>query len=167
MRDFARIIELAKARGCKTVVEIGGIRSLALDHEQGDGHATKHWTANFERVFSYDIDPQATSTTLQACAGPNLVAETRDGIEALASFPDPIDLLYLDAWDVGTHEYMENHVRAFQAAEDKLHPQSLVLIDDTEFPGKGKGGLVIEYAVGKGWVAEDIGKQTLLFPPGV
>lgn len=166
MRNFQAIVTIAKDHDVRTVVEIGSIRANDPAHVAGDGHATRHWVANFERVFSYDIDPGATALTRQLAGDyGNLVAETRDGVLALAEFDEPIDLLYLDAWDVGTEFYMERHLAAFKAAEDNLHDKSLVLIDDTEYPGHGKAGLVLEYATSRGWTSQQVGKQTLFLRP--
>ena len=93
-----------------------------------------------------------------------LTAETKEGVLAIKEFPKQIDLLYLDAWDVipGT-DYKEKHLEAFQAAEEKLHDNSVILIDDMEHGENGKGGLVIPYALTKGWKRMDIGKQAILY----
>ena len=57
----------------------------------------------------------------------------RDGIEFLSSFPSGIDLLFLDGWDVGTHEYAERHLEAYEVARDRLNTPNIILIDDTDF----------------------------------
>jgi hypothetical protein len=86
---------------------------------------------------------------------------------------DPIDLLFLDAWDVNLEGSAERHLEAFKAAEQNLHEQSLVLIDDTDVDlvedilvfadgVSGKGKLVIPYAVNRGWKVVFSGRQTLL-----
>jgi len=158
------VVEAAKRRGCRTVVEVGSIRADDPNHRLGDGHATLHWVAHFGQVYSYDVDPCATRLT-QELAGTrgNLVAQTRDGIDALQGETFAIDLLYLDGWDVGTDGYQEQHLAAFQAACPRLGERSLVLIDDTEFAGHGKAGLVIPYAESVGWRWREVGKQILLW----
>jgi len=112
-RDFKTVIELANERDAKVVVEIGSMRQ-AVDH--GDGHSTIYWQC-FDEVYSYDIEPAYTELTKIFCK--NVTAETKDGVLALKEFPKKIDVLYLDAWDVGTPGYMHEHLKAFQAAEDK------------------------------------------------
>ncbi len=163
-RYFCYVIALAKEKRCRTVVEIGSIRNTGVEWIEGDGHATLHWVEHFEEVYSYDIDKKATElTNILAGSKKNLIAECRDGVEALQNFPKRIDLLYLDAWDVipGT-DYREKHLEAFQKAEDKLHENSMILIDDMEYGQKGKGGLIIPYAIIRGWIPLTLGKQMLL-----
>jgi predicted O-methyltransferase YrrM len=164
MRYFQKIVDLAKSKQAKVVLEIGSIRNNEPNYQIGDGHATMFWVNNFDEVYSYDIDPKATElTNFLAGTKGNLVAETRDGLEAINSFPKQIDLLYLDAWDVipGT-DYMEKHLEAFKLAEPKLHKESIVLIDDMEHGNLGKGGLVIPYAQSRGWQCVILGKQAIL-----
>lgn len=163
MRDFDKIISFAKER--KIAVEIGGIRNLSLEYEIGDGHSTKHWIKYFEEVYSVDIDKRATELTMQATNNPkNLFCITEDGISFLKRFNKKIDLLYLDGWDViaGT-DYMEKHLEAFKSAEDKLHKNSIIVIDDMEDENNGKGALVLPYALNKGWKYDKVGKQIVLF----
>jgi len=145
---FDKTIELGKERDAKLVLEIGGIRNP--DGQVGDGHSTIIWCDNFERVISVDIDENATKLTKELTNN-RAEAITSDAIEFIKNFHEKIDILYLDAWDVGTENFAENHLEFFKLAEKNLHDKSLVLIDDVALNDMGKGKLVIPYMQSKGW----------------
>ena len=48
------------------------------------------------------------------------------------------------------------------AIEEQLGPDSVVLIDDCDLPGGGKGKTVIEYMTRKGWQVDTSAYQILL-----
>jgi len=157
--------------GPRTVVEIGSMRH-AMDHDLAittrdccvDGHSTVYFGRAGHRVFSVDADPEATRTTGRACQGLDVHAVTADGVAFLEAFEETIDLLYLDAWDVvdGT-PYAEEHLRAFEAAAPKLDPRRhLVVVDDTDFPGLGKGRLLVPRLLEMGYTRAMSGRQTIL-----
>jgi predicted O-methyltransferase YrrM len=147
--DRARKIFLEK-KG-ETIVEIGSIRKIKWGRD-GDGHSTFAWAEIGKKVYSVDIDPKATELTKTLFAQyPNVIVVCQDGIEFLNQFQEKIDLLYLDAWDVGTPQYQENHLLAYEAAKPHLHSNSLILIDDVAGETLGKGGLVIPAAIKDGW----------------
>ena len=143
----------------QTVVEIGSIRDKSPRSHEGEGHSTLFWCQHCPLVYSIDIDPKATQITEEICGwgGENkgfhgFRGITSDGIEWLEQFDDPIDILYLDAWDSGTPNYQENHVTAYRAAQKNLKRDSVILIDDTwVLKGDGKGVLVVEQALKDGW----------------
>ena len=98
-----------------------------------------------------------------------------DGIKFLNDFKGTIDLLFLDAWDIGTPNYAQNHLLAFKAAEPKLNKSHIVLIDDTDINWTqekglhndeesmgGKGAAVIPYLLNKGYEVIFKGRQTCL-----
>jgi hypothetical protein len=165
------------------IVEIGTCRMplLHLLEELNrdcclDGHSTAYWTKDHLTV-SVDVDRQAIENVQTICKAlaqeKNLVTFNMDGIEYLKRRNEPIDLLFLDAWDVNLPESAERHLEAFQAAEHLLDFQSLVFIDDTDVDCvdgdlvwadgiSGKGKLVIPYAIEKGWHVVFSGRQTLL-----
>jgi hypothetical protein len=187
-REFPRnsilsVLYMLKERGGKNIVEIGACR-MPLNHPLDelhlecclDSHSTAYWTKDYLTV-SIDIDPQTIANTVDICTAlgqeKNLVVWTGDGIAYLKRRMDPIDLLFLDAWDVNLEGSAERHLEAFKAAEQNLHEQSLVLIDDTDVDlvedilvfadgVSGKGKLVIPYAVNRGWKVVFSGRQTLL-----
>jgi len=45
----------------------------------------------------------------------------------------------------------EHHLKEIKVIEEKLHGKSLILIDDCDKPGGGKGKLVISYLKERGW----------------
>lgn len=161
-----------KARNGKTIVEIGAMRFAMnhnLDKEWGcpycmDGHSTLFWARTNAQVFSVDIGEATVNIVKEACKNyKNVNAVKQDGIEFLKNFGQPIDLLFLDAWDAvpGT-DYAEKHLEAYEAAKKSLHNNSLILIDDTDVYEGGKGRLVIPAAMKDGYKVVFNGRQTLL-----
>jgi predicted O-methyltransferase YrrM len=85
-----------------------------------------------------------------------------DGLILLKQFKKPIDLLYLDAWDVELPLHAEKHLEAFELGESKLAANAVILIDDTDVGYSeergyhndeeslgGKGRLLIPYLLSK------------------
>ena len=68
-----------------------------------------------------------------------------------------IDFLYLDSYDYSKTDLeiqrksQEHHLQEFKIIEDRLHKNTIVLIDDCGLPGGGKGKTVIAYMLQKGW----------------
>lgn len=69
-----------------------------------------------------------------------------------------MDLVYLDALDYSSDPASqkasrEHHLAETKAIEHRLHTQSVILIDDCDLPGrgKGKGKLASAYVQQKGW----------------
>ena len=85
----------------------------------------------------------------------------QEGIEFLTNFDKKIDLLFLDGWDKGSHNYAEKHLEAFLAAEDKLSDLHLVSIDDTDFKTEsaGKDKLLTPYLLENGYIKILWGRQ--------
>ncbi len=149
-------IEIAKLLNMKNVVEIGatryGITQKCIDYFNNDmdyfisppccsdGHGGIFWSlAGFE-VYSVDIDinclihAEWSFSAINRPIPDNLHLNIpKDGIEFLSKFDKKIDVLFLDGWDVGTQEYKEKHLEAFEVAKDKLSDTHLILIDDTDF----------------------------------
>ena len=150
---FSTMLKAVEMSKPKTIVEIGGIRNKSARSHEGEGHSTIFWCQHCPLVYSIDIDPKVAPITEEVCQGySGLNAITADGVEWLNQFQDPIDLLYLDAWDSGTPNYQENHVAAYHAAQKNLNSSSVILIDDTwVLVGDGKGVLVTEQALKDGW----------------
>lgn len=166
-RPWLRTVEEFRRRRGKRIVEIGSLRSRG--NVEGDGCSTIVWAGNAEEVYTVDIDPGATRLAAEETRHyGNAHAVTSDGIEFLASFNQPIDLLYLDGWDIRTAagEYLpeaaEKHRDAYRTAKKNLHERSLVLIDDTFVDGRGKGELAIPEMLEDGWEILFEEYQTLL-----
>ncbi len=167
-RDYIETVcELLVLINAKTIVEIGGAR-LPLDHTLdefnpvccNDGHSTYFWDRTDCEVYSVDINPGNEKLITSVC--PNVSVHTQDGIEFLRAFKKPIDLLFLDAWDVipGT-PYAEKHLEAYQTAKSILAQRHLILIDDTDVGGGGKGELLIPQLVKDGYITLIEGRQSL------
>lgn len=179
-------IEIAKALNLKNVVEIGSSRYSVTDPCLKyfdlsnnaflsppcccDGHGGFFWSrAGFE-VYTVDIDENCKNGVLWSYGNLNIpvpenlhVEIPRDGIEFLKSFDKKIDVLFLDGWDIGTPEYAERHLESYLAAEDKLSPTHLILIDDTDYITQdgGKDKLLSPYLLDKGYIPLFNGRQTL------
>jgi hypothetical protein len=88
-----------------------------------------------------------------------------DSLQYLFNRQEPIDLLYLDSWDIYNSGYAEHGLNEIQAAEKVLHSQSMVVYDDTSLQKKcwlGKGMLGVPWLMTKGWKPVFVGHQTLL-----
>jgi hypothetical protein len=170
MKPYGRVPTINKAlsefrtRQGRLVVEIGSIRQRG--NLVGDGYSTVAWAQFAEQVYSVDIDAEATALTREETGEfGNVVAVTQDGVEFLEAFNEPIDLLYLDAWDAFLPGSQENHLRAYMAARRNLHDLSLILIDDTNLGDGGKGRLVVPRAIEDGFNVIFAENQTLLGRP--
>ena len=61
----------------------------------------------------------------------------------------------------------QNHcLNEILASENKLHEQSVIMIDDCNIHRGGKGLLAIEYLKSKGWVLHKNLYQVILIRPG-
>lgn len=178
--DFLEIVD------AKTIVEIGSTRfpltdkcteyynnsykTLSKDAPPccQDGHSTFFWVNTGLETHTVDINP-GCKTLLQNhynnTIPSNLNIHTSDGIDFLKKFDKEIDFLFLDGWDKGTHEYAENHLRAFQASEDKLSENHIISIDDTDFvtDSAGKDKYLTPYLIDKGYFKLLCGRQIVFF----
>jgi hypothetical protein len=75
-----------------------------------------------------------------------------DSVAFLAQFGQPIDVLYLDSFDLDKNDSLPasiHHLHELCAAQRWLHSGSLVMVDDTYRDATGvclgKGGLVAAY----------------------
>ena len=180
--SIIRAINIFRERGLKAIVEIGGMRQ-ALNHEVDDtehdccqdGHSTYLWARTGAWVRSVDIDLDCSRLAAATCRDwPRTAIYTMDGLLFLDENKAVIDLLYLDAWDVGEPLYQEKHLEAYNVAKRNMNERGLILIDDTDvemidkeyFPvgtgNGGKGKLVIEQAHKDGWKILWTGRQTCL-----
>jgi hypothetical protein len=154
-----KAMELCESRGVKTIVETGTARCGDTNFD-GDGGFTiifGHWAyANNIDMFSVDISESHIDIAQKASVPfhRNLHFILQDSVEFLRTFQGKIDFLYLDSYD-----YNENHpgppqahcLKEIKAAYDKLHEASVVMIDDCNIPGGGKGKLAIEWLLARGW----------------
>jgi hypothetical protein len=178
-------IEIAKIMGLKTLVEIGSTRyaitNECLDYFNNphayisppccnDGHAGIMWANEGFDVHTVDIDHNCLTQLIWSYENinknfpPNLHPHIpTDGIEFLTNFNEQIDVLYLDGWDVGTPDYQKRHLESFIVSRNKLSPNHLIIIDDTDFKigGQGKDALLSPYLIESGYHLLFNGRQTL------
>lgn len=176
-------LQVFKNMNGSTIVEIGSMRkdcthSLDEYHHEccNDGHSSLILASNCKNFHTVDIDPSHSQIVKQNLDTYNINGNvhTQDGISFLKNFEGTIDLLFLDAWDVCVvPDYAEKHLEAFQAAEDKLAKNAIILIDDTDISFSnekgfhndeeclgGKGRELIPYLKKKGYTLYFKGRQT-------
>ena len=167
---FVQILALLESREVKTLVETGTSRN-GDSNFVGDGGSTiifGNWALyHGAHLTSVDLDPVALENASAACV-PYAEAITfvcSDSISFLENFNNTIDFLYLDSFDYEIEDPLpsqEHHLREIIAAEPFLAPHSIVMIDDCDLPGGGKGRLVIEYLLERGWKIIAQGYQVIL-----
>jgi len=84
-------------------------------------------------VYSVDLDNEAVTLANSVTSDKTLVT-CSDSVEYLKTFTQPIDLLYLDSYDVDFSNPLpsaNHHLNEFNAVKHLLHKGSIVLIDDT------------------------------------
>jgi hypothetical protein len=163
--------QLAREFKLKTIVEIGSMRQPlkhGLDEFDpeccNEGHSTLFFAETGADVFTTDVNPRCAEILVSATRKyRNLKVYTADGIWFLKKFDRPIDLLYLDAWDVvPSINYAEKHLEAYQAALPHLAQTCLILIDDTDISNGGKGRLAIPRMIRDGFELVTWGRQAML-----
>lgn len=178
-------LEYFYQRSGKIIVEIGSMR-MDLNHDMNnfsfpccnDGHSSVILVSDAEEFYTVDIDKTTSDLAIRNLTKFGLIKKSNvingDGLEFLRIFTKPIDLLFLDAWDVGTPNYAENHLEAYNIAKKSLHDKSIILIDDCDVIEEngelfidnsglsGKGKLVIPEAVKDGFKVVLSGRQVLL-----
>lgn len=161
---FQKTLELLKKRNVKTIIETGTSRA-GLKGTKGDGAATivfgKWALENNAKFYSVDISEESvkgSSEELKKQGLENVVSVIlSDSLTFLENFKEKVDFLYLDSYDYShtdveiQRKSQEHHLKEFQLIEDKLHEDTIVLIDDCRLPNGGKGKTVIEYMQQKGW----------------
>jgi predicted O-methyltransferase YrrM len=148
------------------IVEIGTVRRTPDDPDlPGDGNSTcifAWYVKNYKGTLTaVDISEES----IKNCkinldrydlnsSGVTLLV--KDGLSFLGERTDPIQALYIDAFDWGPSEKekqksIEWHLEAFKEAEHLLLPGSVIMFDDVmDQTYKGKGQLAIPYALSSG-----------------
>lgn len=168
-------LSLLTQRNCRVLVETGVARN-GLEKTKGDGASTvvfALWAKAYDATLhTVDIDGEAIATasaTLQRLRLEDRVElHTSDSVAFLENFEDQVDFLYLDSYDYHRSDTaiqqasQEHHLKEFKAIESRLHEGTFVLIDDCDLPAGGKGKLVIEYMLARGWKMHMSNYQVLL-----
>ena len=168
--SFLLALGILETHGSKTLVETGTSRCGASNFIWDGGSTVifSDWAHKHNaHLYSVDISPNAVQTSQDAVKAyePAVTIVCSDSIEFLSKFGKPIDFLYLDSFDyeVGNPEpSQKHHLKEIEAAYPFLHANSIVMIDDCDFPCGGKGILVIDYLTKKGWNVLYEGYQVIL-----
>ncbi len=161
---FAKTLKLLDERNAKVIIETGTSRK-GLKATKTDGAATivfgKWAKQNNAQMHSVDISEHSVKGAQKEVNNQQLQdfvkLHLNDSLEFLKTFNKPIDFLYLDSYDYSRKDVkiqkksQEHHLKEFKIIEDKLHRNSIVLIDDCGLPGGGKGKTVIAYMLERGW----------------
>lgn len=171
-KTFIEILKLMDERHVKTIVETGTERWEEAQYcFDGDGGATiifAHWaTENDAKMYSVDINAKHLGYCYKNTQAyiHHLDLVLGDSVAFLESFPHTIDFLYLDSYDYDENNpqpAQEHCLREIIAAESKLTDASIVMIDDCNVPGGGKGYLAIQYLLSRGWMLHKNYHQVIL-----
>jgi hypothetical protein len=171
-KTFREALRLMNERNVQTIVETGTERWLeGINSFDGDGGSTiifGHWATNNKvKMYSVDIDETHLSYSLMNTKDylPSLTLVLSDSVSFLQNFPSKIDFLYLDSYDYSEENPgppQQHCLNEIIAAEDKLTENSIVMIDDCNIPGGGKGALAIKYLLSKGWFLHRNHHQVIL-----
>jgi hypothetical protein len=182
---LTKAIEIFNSIDGKTVVEVGSMRTpiegdvYSFDLQSSmEGHSSLLFAMSSQEFHTVDIDMKVSKIAykiLKKLNTKNWNVYNGDGIKFLKDFKSQIDLLFLDAWDVGTPNYAENHLKVYEAAKPNLSKQHIILIDDTDIgqtPERGmhideecmggKGKILIPYLLENGYKVRFKGRQVCL-----
>lgn len=166
---FERVLQLMEERNVKTIVETGTAREGAKNCG-GDGCSTiiwGQWAKQFNAfVYSVDINRKAIKKSKKACKPyrKNTAIICSDSVAFLQSFGKPIDMLYLDSYDLDHNNpepSQRHHLKEIMAAYPLLHQESIVMMDDYFENSGGKVRLVMDYLLERGWKIEMFGYQVI------
>ena len=171
---YKRVLSLLEKTKAKVLIETGTSRE-GLNGAKSNGAATivygKWAKLNKAHLHSVDISDKSIRIARQEVEKQNLSSNVtlhlNDSVEFLNKFEEKVDFLYLDSYDYTKDKAQQllsqkHHLAEFIAIEDKLHKNTIILIDDCDLEGGGKGKLVIEYMKEKDWLIEMEAYQILL-----
>ncbi len=119
------------------------------------------WSHRAEQVYSLVGAPAQDGPQAPAPASKvTIVAE--EPAAFLQSLKEPIDLLYLNGWPIGTEGYQKRHLAVYEAARPHFHERTIILVADTARDHGGKAGLVLPKALDDGFQVLLWGRLTLL-----
>lgn len=134
------------------IVETGTIR---VENDFGAGYSTYIFGECISifggSLTTIDNDPTniETSKRLTNEFKSNIKYVLDDSLRVLRNYNEKIDLLYLDSFDCpiegDASESQLHNLKEFMLIEPRLHKNTLILIDDVNFPNGGKAKLTHEY----------------------
>jgi predicted O-methyltransferase YrrM len=155
---FKTAISLFLNSNTKNIIETGCQRNLV---DWGAGNSSLIFAEtlfNFPEkgnLFSVDISPQNLNIcheVVKKFENSNLFLG--DSIEFLKQFNEEIGLLYLDSFDYEVNlqkESQEHQLNEIKAAYNKLTNDSIILLDDNDFPNGGKTKLTKQFLLEENW----------------
>jgi len=157
------------------IVEAGSMRikmNHSIDEVHGcclEGHSTAIFGMYAKKMgidfISVDISAsniKLSESYINAQDDAKVRFVNQDVLEFMQIFTGAIDFLYLDAWDVGTPRYAQNHLDLYKLSRKNLCKKAILLIDDTDIDRGGIGKMIISKAVDDGFIIILEGRQTLL-----
>lgn len=112
------------------------------------------------RLVTVDIEPEALRVCKECTRefADRITYVLSDSVKFLREFQQSPGLLYLDSYDydvtgdVRAQRASQEHcLKEYLAAEPHLKSNSILLLDDSDFPGGGKPKLVKEHLAATGW----------------
>lgn len=139
----------AKGQALK-IIETGCLRLAG--NWSGDGQSSylfDRFIHNYSncKLDIYDISPASIEAARKAVNHKNTTLHTQDSVEGLWKYTDPVDVLYLDSFDVdfnNTHPSAFHHVKELCAIMKNITPGALIMVDDN-INNKGKGQYIYEF----------------------
>ena len=160
---FKYALELLEERNAQVVVETGTARYGAryFDSDGGSTIIFSEWVRDHGAEF-FSVDISMLNLAVAKGAVARYVSDYQDKIHYVCSdsitylreFNRPIDFLYLDSFDYeldNPDPSQQHHLKEIQAVYPFLTERSVVMIDDCDLPGGGKGKFVIEFLLERGW----------------
>lgn len=160
---FLKVLELLDQINAKVLIETGTSRE-GLKGAKTQGAATivfgKWAKLNQAVLHSVDINEEsirvAQAEVDSRKLNNNVKIHLSDSCDFLLNFKESVDFLYLDSYDYSDQlseqiKSQVHHLNEFKYIENRLHKNSIVMIDDCDLPGGGKGKLVIEYMLARDW----------------
>ena len=168
--SFEFALKESYKRNLKTLVETGVARGktkflIFAKKNWKDGMSTLIFSnyANYVdgHLYSCDIEKKNISNAKRFTKKfeKSVTFFNQDSIFFLKNFDKKIDFLYLDSLDGQFSEASNHQLQEIKMAEDKLHSNSLVLLDDKTL----KTNLSIEYMLNKNFkIINETDQQALL-----
>lgn len=148
--SFALAMELAVQRDLKHFVETGCYRGIDADGRSSEllSRVAAHQQGSF---VSLDNNPHHVELArARVPFGEVRLSDSIEGLRLLTS----VDFVYLDSYDYEPHnpEPSQLHMLAEVGAIVGILPaKGLILLDDCNIPGGGKGLLADRFLRGRGW----------------
>lgn len=168
--SFELITNLLSKRQSKILVELGTARN-GDQNFRWDGGSTiifANWAKdNQAKLYSVDYDIDAINRAKDATRNysENVEFVHEDSLTFLDQFEEPIDFIYFDSsdYDIQNPESAQiHHFNELNLALPKLNEGSIIMIDDCDLAGGGRGKYTIDFLVQQGWRVVYRGYQVIL-----